>query len=81
MKKNIIIDLTFMQTVFKEALNSNSKISLSSKFEKVKGWDSLGHMKIISEIEKKLSISFEIDEIIGINTIKKLIELTKKKVM
>ena len=81
MKKNIIIDLTFMQTVFKVALNSNSKISLSSKFEKVKGWDSLGHMKIISEIEKKLSISFEIDEIIGINTIKKLIELTKKKVM
>ena len=81
MKKNIIIDLTFMQTVFKVALNSNSKINLSSKFEKVKGWDSLGHMKIISEIEKKLSISFEIDEIIGINTIKKLIELTKKKVM
>lgn len=81
MKKNIIIDLTFMQTVFKVALNSNSKISLSSKFEKVKGWDSLGHMKIISEIEKKLSISFEIDEIVGINTVKKLIELTKKKVM
>ena len=81
MKKNITIDLKFMQNVFKVALNSNSKISLSSKFEKVKGWDSLGHMKIISEIEKKLSISFEIDEIVGINTVKKLIELTKKKVM
>ena len=38
-------------------------------------------MKIISEIEKKLFINFEIDEIIGINTVKKLIELTKKKVM
>ena len=61
--------------------NNNTKITLASKFEKVKGWDSLGHMKIISEIEKKLSISFEIDEIIGINTIKKLIELTKKKIM
>jgi len=81
MKKNIIIDLKFMQTVFKVALNNNTKITLASKFEKVKGWDSLGHMKIISEIEKKLSISFEIDEIIGINTVKKLIELTKKKVM
>tara|TARA_E500000178_G_C16908473_1_gene701427 strand:+ start:698 stop:943 length:246 start_codon:yes stop_codon:yes gene_type:complete len=81
MKKNITIDLKFMQTVFKVALNNNNKITLASKFEKVQGWDSLGHMKIISEIEKKLSISFEIDEIIGINTIKKLIELTKKKVM
>ncbi|WP_440633362.1 acyl carrier protein [Candidatus Pelagibacter sp. HIMB1485] len=81
MKKNKVIDLKFMQSVFKVALNNNTKIILSSKFEKVKGWDSLGHMKIISEIEKKLSISFEIDEIIGINTVKKLIELTKKKVM
>tara|TARA_Y100000816_G_scaffold290364_1_gene278864 strand:+ start:2314 stop:2559 length:246 start_codon:yes stop_codon:yes gene_type:complete len=81
MKKKILIDLKFMQSVFKIALNHNSKITLLSKFEKVKGWDSLGHMKIISTIEKKLSISFEIDEIIGINTVKKLIDLTKKKVM
>ena len=81
MKKKILIDLKFMQSVFKIALNHNSKITLLYKFEKVKGWDSLGHMKIISTIEKKLSISFEIDEIIGINTVKKLIDLTKKKVM
>ena len=80
MKKKIQIDLKFMEGVFKVALNNNSKIMLSSKFEKVKGWDSLGHMKIISTIEKKLSIDFEIDEIIGINTVKKLIDLTKKKV-
>ena len=81
MKKKILIDLKFMQSVFKIALNHNSKITLLSKFEKVKGWDSLGHMKIISTIEKKLLISFEIEEIIGINTVKKLIDLTKKKVM
>ena len=78
MKKNVEIDLKFMQAVFESALNNKSKLTLSSEFEKVNGWDSLGHMKIISEIEKKLSISFEIDEIIGINTVKKLIELTKK---
>ena len=68
-----------MQAVFESALNNKSKLTLSSEFEKVNGWDSLGHMKIISTIEKKLSISFEIDEIIGINTVKKLINLTKKK--
>tara|TARA_A100001015_G_scaffold274397_1_gene330716 strand:+ start:2939 stop:3205 length:267 start_codon:yes stop_codon:yes gene_type:complete len=81
MKKKIQIDLKFMQDVFKKALNLNSNLTLSSKFEKVKGWDSLGHMKVISTIEKKLFISFEIDEIIGVNTVKKLIDLTKKKVM
>ena len=81
MKKKIQIDLKFMQDIFKKALNLSSKLTLSSKFEKVKGWDSLGHMKVISTIEKKLFISFEIDEIIGVNTVKKLIDLTKKKVM
>ena len=67
-----------MQAVFESALNNKSKLTLSSEFEKVNGWD-FRHMKIISTIEKKLSISFEIDEIIGINTVKKLINLTKKK--
>ena len=81
MTKNLDINLKFMQSIFKIALNNKAKITLSSRFEEVKGWDSLGHMKIISAIEKKLSCSFEIDDIIGINTVKKLIELTKKKGM
>jgi acyl carrier protein len=81
MKKNLKIDLKFMEIIFKKALNNKSKITLSSKFEKVKGWDSLGHMKVISEIEDKLKISFEIDEIIGVDSVKKLIDLSKKKIM
>ena len=81
MKKNLKVDLKFMEIIFKKALNNKSKITLSSKFEKVKGWDSLGHMKVISEIEDKLKISFEIDEIIGVDSVKKLIDLSKKKIM
>ena len=81
MKKKLTIDLKFMEVIFKKALNNKSKITLGSKFEKVKGWDSLGHMKVISEIEDKLKISFEIDEIIGVDTIKKLIDLSKTKIM
>ena len=32
-------DLKFMQAVFKSALNNKSKLTLSSEFEKVNGWD------------------------------------------
>ena len=78
MKKKI--DLLFMKGVFKKALNNKSKLSILSKFEEVPGWDSLGHMRIINSIEKQLKISFEIDEIVGVNTIKKLIDITKKKI-
>ena len=40
MKKNVEIDLKFMQAVFESALNNKSKLTLSSEFEKVNGWDS-----------------------------------------
>ena len=80
MKKKTKIDLNFFKSIFKKAINCKSNLTLSSRFEQVSGWDSLGHMKIISAIENKLKISFEIDEIVGVNTIKKLIELTKKKI-
>ena len=80
MKKKKNIDLEFMKVVFKKALNNKSNLKLNSKFEGVTGWDSLGHMRIISEIEKQLKVSFEIDEIVGVDTIKKLIDMTKKKI-
>lgn len=79
MKKNKKIDIELMRSIFKKAINNKDKLTENSRFEKVQGWDSLGHMKIISEIEKSLSISFDIDEIIGVNTVGKLIRLVKKK--
>ena len=35
--KKIIIDLKFMNEIFKKAINNNSKLKLTSKFEKVEG--------------------------------------------
>jgi acyl carrier protein len=73
------IDLDFIQKIFKKAINNKLKLSLSSRFEQVPGWDSLGHMKIISVIEKETKTTFEIDEIVGVNNVKKLINLIKEK--
>lgn len=74
------VDLNFMKSVFKKSLNlDNHELNLNSEFEVIPQWDSLGHMKIISEIESRLNLDFEIDEIIGINTVKKLIDMTNNK--
>ena len=79
MKKKI--DLKFIESVFKSALEiGNYKISMESRFEEVPDWDSLGHMRIISELEKRLKIDFEIEEIVDVDTVKKFINLIKKKV-
>ena len=76
----IDIDLNSMKNIFKEALELNDyNLKLKSSFEEVPGWDSLGHMRIISHIEDKFNIEFDIEEIVGIDTVGKLIEMTKNK--
>ena len=76
----MIINLDFMVNIFKEALElEDYEVQLDSEFENVPGWDSLGHMRIITEIEEKLNLEFDIDEIVGVDTVQKLIEMTKNK--
>ena len=72
-----------MQSVFLISLELSeetaSLLTLDSMFEEVEGWDSTGHMRIIMEIEERLDIEFEIDEVVGVDTIEKLIVMTKNK--
>ena len=56
------------------------KILPSSEFESVPGWDSLGHMKLITSLEEEFDIEFELDEIIGVDTAQKMLDLVNSKV-
>ena len=79
MKKKI--DFEFIKNVFHKALNINDyDLKLNSKFEEVPEWDSLGHMRIIQELEEQLNIEFDINEIVDVDTVKKLINLAKSKI-
>jgi acyl carrier protein len=42
-------------------------------------WDSIGHLKMISEIESALGIEFDIDEITAMENIGKIREIVKNK--
>ncbi len=78
MKKKI--DFKFIKNVFSNALNiGNYDLKLESKFEEVPEWDSLGHMRIIQELEEQLNIEFDIDEIVDVDTVEKIMELAKSK--
>ena len=68
---------------FRNALDLDEKIDLTpeSAFEEVPGWDSLGHMRVIAELESDFDIEFEIEEIIDQNTIKKIYELVQSKIV
>ncbi len=72
-----------MQSVFADSLELSADVSeslsLESRFEEVEGWDSLGHMRIIMEMENRLEVEFDIDEVIGVDTIQKLIQMAENK--
>lgn len=77
------LTLEFMQAVFMESLELSpdlaESLTLESRFEEVEGWDSMGHMRIIMEMENQLDVEFDIDEVIGVDTIEKLIKMAENK--
>ncbi len=75
------VDFNFIKEVFENALDLDGyALELNSKFEEVTDWDSLGHMRIILELEEKLNISFEIEEVIGVDTVQKVLDLANSKI-
>jgi acyl carrier protein len=42
-------------------------------------WDSLGHMNLVMEIEDRLGVHFEADEITEMTSAKKIVELLQTK--
>jgi acyl carrier protein len=75
------VNLKYMKSIFEESiqLDSSYDLSLESMFEEVPGWDSIGHMLIITALEENLDIELEIEEIIGVNTVQKLINIAASK--
>ena len=54
-------------------------IDESLKATDIEEWDSLAHINIISEIEKKFNIKFKLQEFYLINDVKSLIDFVEKK--
>lgn len=55
------------------------KIKKNISLNKIKRWDSLNHLNILMEIEKKLKIKFKIDEMSNFKNIGEIINCVKKK--
>ncbi len=58
---------------------SDKTFSFEKDRSKFENWDSLSHMQLISEIENSFSLSFEMDEVVEINSPEDLVKLVEKK--
>ena len=52
----------------------DNSINMSTSQENLENWDSLNHILLIVEIEKKFDIKFKIGEISELNSVKKIFE-------
>lgn len=73
MKKNnekIIIDIA--KKVFEE-----KKINSDSSVNTIKNWDSVNHVKLISEIEKKFKTEISFEQSLAIFKLKDILKIVK----
>ena len=54
------------------------KLDKNLKYNSIQEWDSIGHMSLISELEKNFNISMETDDVIDFSSYQKGILILKK---
>jgi acyl carrier protein len=55
------------------------KISAETARLKLQEWDSLGHLRLIMEIETAFGISFLMEEVTGLDSFQKILKKIKEK--
>lgn len=45
----------------------------------IEGWDSLGHVKLVAELEKAFSTTFEVDEVMEMEDVAAVLRLLSSK--
>ena len=64
---------------FSSALSvAEDKINDSLEYNGIPEWDSIGHMTLISDLEKEFKISIETDDIVNFSSFKEGIKILKK---
>ena len=67
------------QDIFIESISIDAnKFHENIEYNEIPEWDSIGHMKLISELEEGFNISMETDDIVDFSSFKKGIEILKK---
>ena len=67
------------QQAFADAFDlDKSEVGEDLEYQKIKAWDSIGHMELISALEDAFDIEFETDDIIDFSSYEKGKEILKK---
>ena len=60
--------------------NPKLKLKLSDTPIEIDGWDSLTHVQLVAEIEKRFNVKFNFKELASIRTIEDMVTITEAKI-
>lgn len=67
--------LEIIQDQFKPDIQINTEMQPSD----VEGWNSLGHLQLIVRLEQELNLSFELDELIEMQSVGDIVRIVEQK--
>ena len=68
-------------STFRTAMRLNDGFPLEDRmgFDDIPGWDSVGHMNLISELESRFGITLEMDEIVALDSVGAVRQVVARK--
>lgn len=69
-----------VREAFKAAFDTDAAlVTEGSVPNDIQGWDSLGHVKLVAELEKVFSTTFEVDEVMEMEDVAAILRLLATK--
>lgn len=69
-----------LKKIFISSLGLKKNINLNKLKYGESNWDSVAHMRLIAQIEKKLKISIDVEDLVAMSSFKKAISIIDKYV-
>ncbi len=66
---------------FRSAMRLDESFAIEDRmgFDDVPGWDSVGHMNLISQLESRFRVTLEMDEIVALDSVGAVRKLVARK--
>jgi acyl carrier protein len=72
--------LAKVQEAFKAAFDVEPQtITIETKPADVPAWDSLGHVSLVSSLERSFGMSFDIDEVMEMENVRQIVKIVQNK--
>ena len=69
-----------VQSAFKAAFDVDPQsINLDTTPAQVPAWDSMGHVVLVSSLEQAFGVSFDVDEVMGMENVREIVKIVETK--